>query len=70
VRQLLDAVRLPDGAEVLGPVALGTDERAVLRGPVERGLDLADALRAAQGVRTARKDPDPVRVQVDPLDLV
>jgi primosomal protein N' (replication factor Y) len=70
VRQLLDAVRLPDGAEVLGPVALGTDERAELRGPVERGLDLADALRAAQRVRSARKDPDPVRVQVDPLDLV
>jgi hypothetical protein len=27
-------------------------------------------LRAAQGARSARKDRDPVRVQVDPLDLV
>jgi primosomal protein N' (replication factor Y) len=38
--------------------------------PPERGLFLADSLRAAQAVRSARKEREPVRVQVDPLDLV
>ncbi len=58
------------GAEVLGPVPAGELERLLVRVPPERGLQLADALRGAQGARSARKDPDPVRVQVDPLDLV
>ena len=70
VRQLVQAAELPDGAEVLGPVPIGTDERAVIRIGAERGLELTDALRAAQGARSARKDRDPVRVQIDPLDLV
>jgi primosomal protein N' (replication factor Y) len=58
------------GVEVLGPVSVGDAERAILRVPPERGLALADALRAAQGERSARKDREPVRVQIDPLDLV
>lgn len=70
IRRLLDTARWPDGTEILGPVSAGDDERAVLRVPPERGLDLADAARAAQGVRSARKDPEPVRVQIDPQDLV
>jgi primosomal protein N' (replication factor Y) len=56
--------------EVLGPVSVGDAERAILRVPPERGLALSDALRAAQGERSARKDREPVRVQIDPLDLV
>jgi primosomal protein N' (replication factor Y) len=58
------------GAEVLGPVPAGDGERLVVRVPPERGLQLADALRGAQGARSARKEREPVRVQVDPLDLV
>ncbi len=72
VQQLLTAVTAPRGTQVLGPVGIGDDgtERAILRVTPERGLALADALRAAQGERSARKDREPVRVQVDPLDLV
>ena len=73
MRQLLSALTgspvWPD-AEVLGPVPVGDAERAILRVAPERGLALADALHAGQGQRAARKDRDPVKVQVDPLDLV
>jgi primosomal protein N' (replication factor Y) len=34
------------------------------------GPALAAALKAAAGVRSARKAADPVRVQVDPLELL
>ncbi|GAB3857228.1 hypothetical protein GCM10027610_093180 [Dactylosporangium cerinum] len=34
------------------------------------GRALALALRTAAGLRSARKTGDPVRVQVDPLDLL
>jgi primosomal protein N' (replication factor Y) len=34
------------------------------------GLRLAHALRAAAGVRSARKSPDAVRVQIDPHELL
>jgi primosomal protein N' (replication factor Y) len=34
------------------------------------GRALAAALHAAAGVRSARKAPDPVRIQLDPLDLM
>jgi primosomal protein N' (replication factor Y) len=73
VHQMLDSLsRLPgwEETEVLGPVPAGESERVILRVAPERGLALADALRAAQGVRSARKEREPVRVQVDPLDLV
>ena len=70
VQELLGATRTPRGTQVLGPVAVGSGERAILRIATEHGLALADALRAAQGVRAARKDREPVRVQIDPLDLV
>jgi primosomal protein N' (replication factor Y) len=70
VRRLLETARLPAATEVLGPVEVGADERAVLRVPAGHGLELADALRAAQGVRSARKEPEPVRVQIDPVELV
>jgi primosomal protein N' (replication factor Y) len=67
------ALALPPGGEVLGPVPAGTEEsghqRALLRVPRPEGAQLAHALRDAQASRTARKDPDPVRVQLDPLEL-
>jgi primosomal protein N' (replication factor Y) len=70
VADLLAAARLPDGVEELGPVPAGEDqERMLLRVPRAGGLALAAALHAAAGVRSARKAPDPVRIQIDPLEL-
>jgi primosomal protein N' (replication factor Y) len=64
-------VALPDGAEVLGPVPVGgTRERILIRTSRGAGTALAAALHAAAGVRSARKAADPVRIQVDPLDLL
>jgi primosomal protein N' (replication factor Y) len=80
----LAALRLPAGAEVLGPVPVpaagrpvaggrdGADEpqplRAVVRVPRTAGAELSRTLTEMQGVRSARKLP-PVRVQVDPVGL-
>jgi primosomal protein N' (replication factor Y) len=54
--------------EVLGPVAEGDQERAFLRVPRPEGAALAHALKAAAGVRSARK-AEPVRIELDPLTL-
>ncbi|TMR06685.1 primosomal protein N' [Actinomadura soli] len=80
IRELLDGARLPDGAEVLGPVPVpstpvpGADaqekERALVRVPRAAGHALARALKEAQGVRSARKATETVRVQIDPLELI
>jgi primosomal protein N' (replication factor Y) len=73
------SLRLPEAADVLGPVTIEPTgpgntaeprERALVRTPRERGRALASALFDALAVRTARKDPDPVRVHLDPLELV
>jgi primosomal protein N' (replication factor Y) len=78
IRELLADARLPEGAEVLGPVpvpsASGADvqekERALVRVPRDAGPALARALKEAQGVRSARKATETVRVQIDPLELI
>ena len=81
VSELIDAARLPPGADVLGPVPAATGSpgtggaedgqvRAFFRDPRSRGADLARALQAAQAVRSARKAAGAVRVHMDPLDLV
>jgi primosomal protein N' (replication factor Y) len=71
LEDLLAAAHLPAEAEVLGPVPVGEDkqERALVRVPRAAGPALSAALHAAAGVRSARKAPDPVRIQVDPLEL-
>ncbi|MFF0151983.1 primosomal protein N' [Micromonospora sp. NPDC005203] len=70
VADLLAATRLPDDAEVLGPVpAEEGRERMLVRVPRARAAALAEALHSAAGVRAARKAADPVRLQVDPLSL-
>jgi primosomal protein N' (replication factor Y) len=84
VADFLEAARLPDSVEQLGPVELppgarlpfsaeGDEpehaERMLLRAP-RRGVGaLARALLEAQAVRSARRDAPPVRVQVDPLRI-
>ncbi|WP_203703129.1 primosomal protein N' [Asanoa iriomotensis] len=70
VADLLRAVHLPPDAELLGPVPADQDqERYLVRAPRGRAAEVAAALHAASGVRSARKAPDAVRVQVDATDL-
>lgn len=74
---MVAALRLPESAEVLGPVALegaaGTPsdrERALIRVPRELGRELATALSEALAGRSARKEAEALRVRLDPLELV
>jgi primosomal protein N' (replication factor Y) len=74
--EFLAALRLPEGADVLGPVPEpprpgqeGERERYLVRVPRGDGVALARALHEVQGVRSARKAPEHVRVQLDPLEL-
>jgi len=70
VADLLAAARLPECAELLGPVPAGEgQERMLIRVSRSRAAALAAALHAAAGVRTARRAAQPVRVQIDPPDL-
>jgi primosomal protein N' (replication factor Y) len=71
VTELVELARLPEGTDLLGPVPLPDgSERILLRVPRSGGRALAAALHEASGVRSAKKAPDPVRVQVDPLELI
>jgi primosomal protein N' (replication factor Y) len=74
----LEELKLPASGEILGPVPLGEPdrdgntekERALVRATRAEGRALAAALAAAQHARTARKEPDPIRVRLDPLELI
>jgi primosomal protein N' (replication factor Y) len=57
------------GPGAVGPAAAGETERLLVRAPRADGVALARALHAAAAVRSARKAPDPVRIQLDPLEL-
>jgi primosomal protein N' (replication factor Y) len=71
VRGLLDAARLPEGAQVIGPVPVGAaGERVLIRVPRVRGADLARELKSAAAGRSARKSAEPVRIQLDPQELI
>jgi primosomal protein N' (replication factor Y) len=63
-------LHLPDSAAVLGPLPHGADGlwRAIVTVPVTDGLALARELAAMRARASARKDPDPVTVRVDPPD--
>lgn len=82
VNGLIAAARMPDDAEVLGPVDLppgvrrppATPEghpaiRMLIRVRRDQGLALAGALRDATAVHSARHDHEAVRVQIDPLHI-
>jgi len=82
VAALLEAAQLPDDVDVLGPVDLPAGarrpsatsredvvSRMLVRVPRDGGLALAAALRRAEGVLSARRDQQPVRVQLDPLHI-
>jgi primosomal protein N' (replication factor Y) len=79
VDDLLGHLRLPPGARVLGPVPVESPSsgrgpaepraRALVVAPRAEGAALASALKAASGVRSARKEGGPVAVRVDPAVL-
>ena len=82
VAVLLEEIRLPDAAELLGPVPLppgarrppgfGADDavsRMLVRVDREQGLALAAELRRGVAVVSARQSHEPVRVQIDPLQI-
>ncbi|SNX95212.1 replication restart DNA helicase PriA [Geodermatophilus sabuli] len=75
--EFLAAARLPADADLLGPVPEpprpgqdGERERYLVRVPRGEGVALAHALAEVQGVRSAKKVAEHVRVQLDPLELV
>ncbi|MBA3251804.1 MAG: primosome assembly protein PriA, partial [Geodermatophilaceae bacterium] len=71
VADLLAVARLPASVQQLGPAPVDAErERLLLRVPRADGASLARSLREAQGVRSARKAVDPVRVQLDPVELL
>ncbi|MBA3523265.1 MAG: primosome assembly protein PriA [Geodermatophilaceae bacterium] len=71
VADLLAVVDLPASAQLLGPVPAAEDqERMLVRVARSDGAALARALHGGQGVRSARKVAETVRVQLDPVELV
>jgi primosomal protein N' (replication factor Y) len=69
VRELVDDLELPAGAETFGPVPVDEESvRAVVRAPHPAAVALSEALLAGQARRSARKLAS-VRVQVDPMTL-
>ncbi len=85
VADLLAAVALPADAEVIGPVPIpgrvrgagapGADradartERVLIRTPRGAGAELASALKTAAALRSARKEPQAVKIELDPATL-
>jgi primosomal protein N' (replication factor Y) len=71
VDSLLEEAALPAAAQLLGPVEAEQDNvRMLVRVPRSQGRALAEALREAQAVRSARKAAGAVRVQLDPPELI
>ena len=75
VASLLELARLPDGTQTLGPIAVPAPPGALddtpasqvlLRAPRAELAGLARALHAAAALRSARRDPGSVRIQIDP----
>jgi primosomal protein N' (replication factor Y) len=75
--ELAEKLELPPGGELLGPVPLpagrtgpdGERERLLARVPRAQGRALATTLAALQAGRSARKLQDPLRVELDPVEL-
>ncbi|HZP53042.1 primosomal protein N' [Actinocrinis sp.] len=74
--EFMTTLTLPDDAEILGPTPVPNggepgeqQHRVLIRCARAGGRRLAEALKATQGVRTARKAPAHVRIRIDPADL-
>lgn len=86
VRELVEAARLPSSHQLLGPVPLpvsahgsqsdferadrGPQERLLIRVPRSDGAALAAALHAGAAIRSARRAADPVRIELDPRQII
>ena len=78
VAGLLADLPLPESGEVLGPVPLGEvdeegnteRERALVRVSRPEGKALAASIHAAAARRDAKKATEPIRIQLDPLNLI
>ncbi|MEU5696262.1 primosomal protein N' [Actinosynnema sp. NPDC020468] len=68
----LDELELPPSGEILGPVPLGEDgrERALVRVARTEGKALSGVLAAMLAVRSLQKEPDVLRVKLDPLEIL
>ncbi|GAA0235341.1 primosomal protein N' [Saccharothrix mutabilis subsp. mutabilis] len=69
----LEDLPLPPTGEILGPVPLSDDdqrERALVRVSRAHGKALSEHLAALQATRSARKDPTPIRIKLDPLEVL
>jgi len=70
VAELLAVARLPEGAEVLGPVPAEDDqERMLVRTSRSQAAAMAHALHEAAAVRSAKKAALTVRMEVDPATI-
>ncbi|MEL4505831.1 primosomal protein N' [Luteococcus sp. H138] len=72
--EMLAVAELPEVVDVLGPVPAGMVgeqeiSRLTLRTPLANGKALTAAVKAASGVRSAKKMDGSVRVRVDPAAL-
>jgi primosomal protein N' (replication factor Y) len=71
IAEMLTGAELPEHARVVGPVPLDADtERVLVRVPRRDGAELAKALKAAAAGRSARRSADPVRIALDPVEVV
>lgn len=71
VHELLTGAQLPQAAQVVGPVAMPDGmQRALVRVPRAQGAELARRLKAAAAGRSARRSAEPVRIQLDPHELI
>jgi primosomal protein N' (replication factor Y) len=71
VAELLTSADLPESAQVVGPVPVDAEtERVLVRVPRRAGAELARALKAAAAGRSARRTADPVRIALDPIEVV
>jgi primosomal protein N' (replication factor Y) len=71
VSDLLGRASLPAAAEVIGPVAAGTDsERTLIRVPRPLGTELATALKLAASARSLRRSGSAVKLELDPFEVL
>ncbi|AYY13538.1 primosomal protein N' [Actinobacteria bacterium YIM 96077] len=69
VDELRSLTELPPISEVLGPRTVDGTTELIIRVPRASGTQLAAALRAAAGVRSARRSGGAVRIRIDPVDI-
>ena len=71
IAEMLAAAELPQPHQVVGPAPVSDDaQRVLIRVPRQQGAELAHALKAAAASRSARKAADPVKIVLDPLELI